>query len=247
MSITAAIIDDEEGSRFNLQLLLEKYCPEVAVVGLAKDVPSGLRLIEQSEPDVIFLDIEMPGQDGFALIEKLPTKASTKIVFVTAYQQYAIRAFRVSAVDYLLKPIDIRELQSVVGKLKKDQVPDLEKRMDVLKSNLKQGVGKIAIPHQDGFAFLAFEDIILLEAKRNYTDIHRTGNKKFFVAKSLREFEEVLIQSGFFRPHRSFVINLRHVEEWVRKDGGYILMSNQKQVPLVKTRRADFLECYQAL
>lgn len=247
MSITAAIIDDEAGSRFNLQLLLEKYCLDVAVLGLAKDVPSGLRLIEKSEPDVIFLDIEMPGQDGFALIEQLPATVSSKIVFVTAYQQYAIRAFRVSAVDYLLKPIDIRELQAVVAKLKKDEVPDLEKRLNLLKSNLKQGIDKIAIPHQDGFAFLAFEDIILLEAKRNYTDIHRVDNKKFFVAKSLREFEDVLTQSGFFRPHRSFVINLRHVEEWVRKDGGYILMSNQKQVPLVKDRRADFLKCYQAL
>lgn len=247
MSNTAVIIDDESRGRNNLQLLLNKYCPEVEVVGMAEDVVSGLQVIDRLQPKVIFLDIEMPGQDGFALIDQLPNKKKFKIIFTTAYQQYAIRAFKVSAVDYLLKPIDIRELQLAVAKLDKKDATDLTERLDLLRENLKLGINKIAIPHQDGFTFVHLDDIIFLEADRNYTIIHRRNNKELLIAKSLRKFEELLNPSNFFRPHRSYIINLRQVEEWIRKDGGYILMSNQKQIPIVKDKRDAFFKFYQAL
>ncbi|MEZ5043344.1 MAG: LytTR family DNA-binding domain-containing protein [Saprospiraceae bacterium] len=246
MPISTVIIDDESGSRNNLRLLIERYCPEIEILGMAEDVPSGLKLINVLKPALIFLDIEMPGQDGFALIDQLPDKTNLKIIFTTAYEQYAIRAFKVSALDYLLKPIDIRELQAAVAKLKEDK-QHIGERLDMLGETLKHGINKIAIPHQDGLVFVKLEDIVFLEAKRNYTNIYKQNDKPLLVAKSLREFEELLLQSGFFRTHRSFIINLSHVEEWVKKDGGYILMSNQKQVPIVKDRRDEFLMFYQAL
>jgi len=245
--LSAVIIDDESGSRENLKLLLKNYCPSIDLVGMAANVPTGLAKIAALKPEVIFLDIEMPGQDGFEMLEQLPDRYNYKVVFTTAYEAYAVKAFRVSAVDYLLKPININDLKHAIEKLNETKSKDQESRVGLLKENLTNGIKKIAIPHQDGFTFERLDNIVYLEANRNYTCIHREENNTFLVAKSLREFEDLLSSAGFFRTHRSFLINLRHVEEWVKKDGGYIVMSNEHQIPLVKDRRESFLNCYQGL
>lgn len=242
----AIIIDDETRSRTNLKLLLSKYCPEIVVCGEGKDVISGLEVIKQQQPDVIFLDIEMPNHSGFKLIELLPKNKVPQIIFTTAYEQYAIRALRVAAVDYLLKPIDIYELQSAVKKLKRPR-NFFHQRLEVLRSHLNAKAEKIVLPHKEGFVFLQLSEIICLEASRSYTFLHIKNKKKQLVAKPLKEFEDVLPNNIFFRAHRSYIINIQQVEEWIKKDGGHIVMSNNMHIPISKDRRDDFLTFYTAL
>lgn len=235
MKLTAIIIDDEEGSRNNLQFLLTNYCPEVKVTGMATDVNSGLSLIAQQQPDIVFLDIEMPEQDGFQLIEQLEENLSPKIVFTTAYAKYAIQAFKVAATDYLLKPIDIEELKNTIDRIKTANLATKHKPVD--------GPKKMVISHQNGLTFLEENEIICLEANRNYTKIHISNGKTLLVAKTLGDFEELLVNSSlFFRTHRSFIINLNHLIQLVNKDGGYLLMNNDLKVPLSRNRKESFLE-----
>lgn len=240
----AVIIDDEAGSRNNLKFLLERFCPQVEVAGWANNAEDGLALIAREGPDLVFLDIEMPEQDGFQLIEQLPAYDRPQIVFTTAYEQYAVKAFKVSAVDYLLKPIDIDELKHTVERIVKERTQVWKQALEQFKEiSLK----KLVIPHQSGITFLEENNIICLEANRNYTEIHTRNGKKMMVAKTLGDFEEMLTSNTFFRVHRSFIINLQALEQWVSKEGGYLLMSNQLRVPLARNRREQFFKVIHAL
>lgn len=245
--MTAIIIDDEAGSRNNLFFLLENFCPEVKVLGWAENAESGLALISKKQPEVIFLDIEMPEQDGFQMLEQLPENIQPKIIFTTAYEQYAIKAFKVAATDYLLKPIDIEDLKSTLQRIK-SLIPHHSSSITHHSSSITHPPSsithppssipkKLVIPHQSGITFLDEADIIYLEAKRNYTEIYIKNDKKLLVAKTLGDFENLLSESSFFRAHRSFIINLQYLEQWVNKDGGYLLMTNDQQVPLARNRR----------
>lgn len=239
----SVIIDDEAGSRNNLKFLLERFCPQVEIVGWAADAEEGLSLITTEEPDLVFLDIEMPEQDGFQLIEKLPSYNRPKIIFTTAYEQYAVKAFKVSAVDYLLKPIDIDELKATVQRIEKEMNMAWKEAMQRFKEESHK---KLVIPHQSGITFLEESEIICLEANRNYTEIHTRNDKKIMVAKTLGDFEDLLTTGTFFRAHRSFIINLQALEQWVNKDGGYLLMSNELRVPLARNRREKFFKLIHA-
>lgn len=240
----AIIIDDEAGSRNNLKFLLERFCPQVEVAGWANNAEEGLELIAKAEPDLVFLDIEMPEQDGFQLIEKLPTYDRPKIIFTTAYEQYAVKAFKVSAVDYLLKPIDIDELKNTVERMERERTLAWQQALQRFKEVAPK---KLVIPHQSGITFLEENEIICLEANRNYTEIHTKKGKKIMVAKTLGDFEEMLTSTTFFRVHRSFIINLQALEQWVSKEGGYLLMSNQLRVPLARNRREQFFKIIHAI
>lgn len=240
----AVIIDDEAGSRNNLKFLLERFCPQVEVAGWANNVGEGLELIAKEAPDLVFLDIEMPEQDGFQLIEQLPTYDRPKIIFTTAYEQYAVKAFKVSAADYLLKPIDIDELKNTVERIDKERAHSWKQALERFKDIAPK---KLVIPHQSGITFLEENEIICLEANRNYTEIHTKKGKKIMVAKTLGDFEEMLTSNTFFRVHRSFIINLQALEQWVSKEGGYLLMSNQLRVPLARNRREQFFKVIHAL
>lgn len=240
----AVIIDDEAGSRNNLKFLLERFCPQVVLAGWAADASEGLDLIAKEEPDLVFLDIEMPEEDGFQLIEKLPTYNRPKIIFTTAYEQYAVKAFKVSAVDYLLKPIDIEELKNTVQRIEQEMTQAWKQALERFKEEANK---KLVIPHQTGITFLEENEIVCLEANRNYTEIHTKNDKKILVAKTLGDFEELLTASSFFRAHRSFIINLQALEQWVNKEGGYLLMSNQLRVPLARNRRERFFKLIHAL
>lgn len=240
----AVIIDDEAGSRNNLKFLLERFCPQVVLVGWAADAGEGLDLIVKEEPDLVFLDIEMPEEDGFQLIEKLPPYNRPKIIFTTAYEQYAVKAFKVSAVDYLLKPIDIDELKNTVQRIEQEMTQAWKQALERFKEEANK---KLVIPHQTGITFLEENEIVCLEANRNYTEIHTKSDKKILVAKTLGDFEELLTTSSFFRAHRSFIINLQALEQWVNKEGGYLLMSNQLRVPLARNRRERFFKLIHAL
>lgn len=250
-AIKAVIVDDEVGSRNNLRLLLEEYCQEVEVCGMGHDVLSGLELVKKHRPRILFLDIEMPQHSGFKLVEMLDPQERPGIVFVTAYEQYAIRAFKVSAVDYLLKPIVPGELQTAVEKIMRQDQAQREAVMAALQENLKTtALAKIAIPHQEGFSFLDPQDIVVLEASRSYTQVHVLDGRRLLVARSLREFDDLLTddegRTPFFRPHRSYIIHLGHVREWVRKDGGFLLMANDLKVTIARNRQDEFLRRYRS-
>ncbi|MBR9920852.1 MAG: response regulator transcription factor [Bacteroidetes bacterium] len=237
--LKAVIIDDEPGSRNNLRLLLQSYCPDVKVLGMGEDVISGLKAIQDHQPNLIFLDIEMPENDGFKLVELLGDQQDTYVIFTTAYAKYAIQAIRVAAVDYLLKPISISELEKAVQRVK-----DLRCGK---KDQSAPPSGRIAISHQDGYSFVEPNKIILLQADRSYTIIYLEDKKKLIVARSLSDFEEILKKNRFFRSHRSYLINLEQVREYVRKDGGYLVMSNGEKVVLSRKKKEEFLQLYNML
>ena len=240
------IIDDEAAAQRVLQNLISEYCPQLEVVAIAGDVPSAVIAINKHQPDVVFLDIEMPNYTGLQLLDFFE-EPEFEIIFATAYSEYAAQAFRVSAIDYLLKPIQIDHLKKAVEKLEKarpaNSMPD---RLETLRTNLREEyITRVALPISEGLMFVDVADIICLEADKAYTHIFLSNRNKLLVSKNLRELEKILTHPCFFRTHRSFLINLNHVSRYVRKDGGYIVMDNEQVASLSQSRREDFLKAYQ--
>jgi two-component system LytT family response regulator len=247
--LKALIIDDEQRSRELLKTLVTDYCPDVEVTGMADDVPSGVKTIHKLQPDIVFLDIEMPGYSGFQLLDFFE-EVDFEIIFTTAYREYAFRAFQVSAIDYLLKPIEIEQLQKAVAKVMEQRKPQhMRERLETLRSNLRdEQISRLALPISDGLLFVDVEDIILLEADRAYTTLFLENGTNVVVSKNIRTFEKILSEHpAFFRAHRSFLINLNRVKRYSRQDGGYIIMDNDKEVSLSKEKREDFLRTFQGL
>lgn len=246
--LKAIIIDDEARARRILEALLEEYCPEVEVLDSVGDVPEAVKSINKHEPNLVFLDIEMPGYNGFQLLEFFG-EVNFEIIFVTAYSEYALNAFQVSALDYLLKPIQINLLVKAVEKAsQKLENPQFNERVETLKENLKQEfISRVALPIQEGLIFVDVDDIIYLKADGSYTNIFLNDGKTILVSKKLKTFEEVLNHPQFFRPHRSYLINLNHVSQYIRQDGGYIIMDNEGTVDISKDKKNDFLKVYQML
>lgn len=250
--LKALIIDDEPKARRILEELLKEYCPnDILVVANAEDVPSGVKAIAQFQPDIVFLDIEMPNYTGFQLFDFI-ADINFETVFTTAYQEYAIQAFKVSAIDYLLKPIQIDGLIAAVEKVKKEKVEknplnnnQTANKIATLQSNLNNTNQKIALPVSDGLLFVEVNDIIYLSAEGAYTEIFIKGRKdKIVVSKNIKLFEEILIQPCFLRVHRSYIINLNCVSQYIKQDGGYIVMENGAQVALSKDKKEEFLKVY---
>ncbi|HRG88671.1 MAG TPA: LytTR family DNA-binding domain-containing protein, partial [Chitinophagales bacterium] len=234
--IKAILIDDEAKARRILEALLKEYCTDVEIVATAADVPSGVIAINQHKPDVLFLDVEMPGYTGFQLLDFF-RDIDFDIVFTTAHSDYAVQAFRVSAIDFLLKPIQISELVAAVDKVKAKQGQNKE-RLSVLKENFKDNtVKKLALPVAEGLLFADTDTLTHLEADGAYTHFHFDDGKKVIVSKKIKEFEEALTQqSSFFRTHRSFIVNLKKIKQYVKQEGGYVLLENDLQVPLARER-----------
>jgi two-component system LytT family response regulator len=242
----AIIVDDEVKARRVLLSLLEEHCPALQVVDQAGSVPEALRCIHTHQPDLVFLDIEMPGYTGFQLLELLP-EANFQVIFTTAYSEYALQAFEVSAIDYLLKPIRIQKLIAAVEKasrmLEQQEVNKLT--IQTLKSNLQQQqVTRMAIPVNDGLIFTDIGDIMMLVADGAYTHIYlKTNPKPLLISKPIKEFEQALEQHpDFFRSHRSFLVNLQFVTKYQKSDGGSILIHGQYEALLAKDRKEAFLE-----
>lgn len=242
--LKAIIIDDEARSRKLLQTLIEEYCETVEIIALADDVPSGVQAINREYPDLIFLDIEMPGYTGFQLLDFFE-EIHFEIIFTTAYREYAIQAFQVSAIDYLLKPIQIDQLLRAVEKAgNRVHQAFQQQRMQALQENLQQQglISKIALPVSDGLFFVEVSNILYLSADRSYCNVHLADGNRMLVSRNLKEFERMLVHPFFFRSHRSFLINLNHVEQFVKKDGGYITMRNGDVVNISRDRRDLLLE-----
>ena len=238
---TAILIDDEEPGRRNLLGLLEKYCPAIEVIAEAANAAEAKEKILSLGPNVLFLDINMPELNGFDLLESL-NKKDFAVVFVTAHKDYGIQAVKAGAIDYILKPIVIKELQQAVNKIVAfyDQ-----KRVELITDNQKPG--RITLSHTGGFSVIEMKDIIRLEAESNYTRVYVTEKRSYFVSKPLKVFEDSIKDNIFFRVHRSYIINLNHVKEFLREDGGVIVMNDDARIQLPKARYNDFIEAMRRL
>lgn len=239
----AILVDDEHNNLENLRLLLAKYCPEVQVLATATTVAEALEHFRAHQPELIFLDIEMPGGNGFELLDALKGY-NFEVIFVTAFDHYSLRAIKYSALDYLLKPLDINDLQAAVRKARERlQTRSFQQQVDVLLSHLGQNprAARIALPSAERIDFVEIARIAYCKGDSNYTHVKVGDQTPILVAKTLKEFEELLSPHGFFRTHQSWLVNLDFVVSFVRKDGGYALMQDGAQVPVAQQKRKDFL------
>jgi two-component system LytT family response regulator len=246
--INCIIIDDEERARNGLQKMIEKYCTGVKIIGQADTVRSGVKIIQEMKPDLIFLDIDMPDGDGFELLEQL-NRTDFDIIFATAYDQFALKAFKVAALDYLVKPIDLEDLIDAIDKVKlRSAGAQKQEQYNQLKSSIaSQKFNKIALPGTEGLTFVELEDIIRLEADGNYTVFHMKGGDKHMVSKLLGDYEGILDSSDFFRVHHSHLINLNHISKYVKGRGGYIVMNDGSSVDVSVRKKEEFLEILKGL
>ncbi len=254
--IQTVIIDDEEKSRKLLRNLLAEYCKDIEVVEMADSVKSGIEAIRQFKPDLVFLDIVMPNANGFDLLDKI-NEVNFELIFTTAYNQYAIRAIRVCALDYLLKPIDVEELQVAVERAQQrisaKMNQNIDERLNAFISNLKsieKQPQKIGIPTQHGVKFYSINQIYFCKAEGNYTTVYLEGKEKIeLVCKTLKEFDELLAEFNFIRTHRSYLVNLSHIKEYRRADsgeadgeGGCLVAENNLKIPVSRDKRKLVLE-----
>lgn len=240
--ITAIIIDDEQKGRIALREKLHIYCPQVQLTGEAADAASGLQLIKEQNPNVVFLDIEMPHMNAFEMLQQLPNK-DFHLIFTTAYDQYAIKAIKYAAFDYLLKPVDIEELRSAIARVQQQTQEPTAKMLEVLQHNLhgRQPLNKIAIPTLDGLLFFNISDIVHLEAQSNYTIIHFSNHPKLLASRTLKDFEELLPADTFYRTHHSHIINLNYIKRYIKGDGGQIEMQNGNFATVSRRKKDEFL------
>lgn len=249
--IRAIIVEDEPKTRSAMETMLKEFCPFSEWVGSARDLPEAIKLIHKHKPDVIFLDIELPGYSGLQLLDFFEKEEiSFSIIFTTAYSEYALQAFQLSAVDYLLKPVQIEQLNVAIEKVRRHKTsPQSYQRIQALKNNFEpepQSL-KIALPMTEGWIILNSSDIIYLKAEGAYTRFITKNSSSILASKNLKEFDRLLDLKYFFRPHRSYVINLNFVNQIIRKDGGYILMDNGDQVMLTQAKRDELLVAIQEL
>ncbi|MCB9262143.1 MAG: response regulator transcription factor [Flavobacteriales bacterium] len=247
--LTAIIIDDEQKSREGLEAMLHTLVEGVSVVATADSVASGVKAIEKNRPDVVFLDIEMPKKDGFALFEAFDT-IDFEVVFTTAHEQYASKAFRTTAIDYLLKPIDLSLLKEALARAEAKRKTDrINKNFEVFVSNMKTNSQnqQIAISSSDGLIFIKIDNIIYLRGDGAYTYFFLKTGERITVSKNLKEYEDLLSDYDFFRVHKSYLIHLHEMKKYVRGEGGYVVMSNGDSVDVSKRRKEDFLHALSKL
>lgn len=242
--IKAVLVDDSEQARKLLRLMLKELAPDILVAGEAADVSSAVDLIRKLKPDVVFLDIEMPGKSGLQLLDELARhEVHYEIIFTTAFNDYALKAFRLSAIDYLLKPIPEKDLVEALDRLRdrKDQ-KELKSRLDALTANLNSEKEKVlCIPVMSGYEYLRLDEIEHIEADGSYTKIMCVDSKTKTVSKNLKYFENALLdQERFIRVHRSFLINLDQMRAFSRTGRGTIVMKSGKEIDLARDRREDF-------
>jgi two-component system LytT family response regulator len=245
--IKAIIIDDEVHCHETLCLQLKEFCPEVQLIDQCRSAKKGLEAIEKMKPDLVFLDIEMPAMNGFEMLEQF-TNISFAIIFTTSYDQYAIKAIRFSALDYLLKPIDPKELVNAVKKVQEERhLPMAEQFQMLLKQihNKDHHFNKIAVPTADGFELIPADQVIRCEADDNYTHLFIKGNRKIIACRTLKEMEEQLHDFSFFvRVHHSYLVNLNEVTKYIRGEGGYLVMSDGSSVNVSRSRKESLLKYF---
>lgn len=240
--MTAVIVDDEKHCRDVLGLLLQKHCSNVTLVASCSNGTAAIEAIEMHHPDIVFLDIEMPGMSGFDMLEACRF-TNFEVIFTTAYNEYAIKAIRHNALDYILKPIDKDELIQAVGRMHDIKPAREASRVDNFVEYLaRQKMGdRIALPTSDGLQILQSEEIWYCESEGGYTRFYLTNGKVSLISKTLKEVEDVLEVKGFCRVHHSYLINLRYVQKYIRGDGGEVIMANGKSIPVSRNKKQEFL------
>lgn len=245
--IRCVLIDDENNSLEMMEWLIKTYCPQVTIEAMCNTSENGIEAINKFKPDVVFLDIEMPHMNGFDMLEQFD-KLSFDVVFCTAYDQFAIKAFKYSALNYLLKPVDPADLQETFRRLEQKKSSPSKEQIELLlqniRENIKPAVQRIALTTGDGMIFVPVENILYCEAESNYTSVVLKDGKKILVSKVLKDIDETLSGSGFYRIHNSFLINLNHIKKYVRGDGGYVIMDNDVTVSISRSRRQEFMELF---
>jgi len=244
--IHCILIDDESNSLEMMEWLLQTYCPQVKIDAMCNAAEKGIAAIMQHKPDVIFLDIEMPHMNGFDMLEHFDN-LFFDVVFCTAYDQFAIKAFKYSALNYLLKPVDPDDLKETIRRLEEKKAVPTREQLELLLQGFrgaqKQTANRIALTTNDGMIFVTTADILYCEAESNYTTVV-LNNRKVVVSKTLKEIDEALAGNDFYRIHNSFLININQIQKFVRGDGGYVIMSDGKPVTIARSRRQEFMDLF---
>ncbi len=240
--LQALIIDDEQNSRDALKGKLDLFCPELEIIGEAEDVANALEVCELKKPDLLFLDVNLAGEDGFEILEKMKQTGSRmpEVIFITAHDEHAIRAIKFSAADYLLKPIDPEELVKAVRKVEAKKDIDPAPKLNTLIENIRQASDspkKIVIPSSDGMHVVKIADITRCESSSNYTQFFLTTGKTMLASKTLKEFDAMLSPYNFERIHKSHLINMNYVKKYVQSDGGYVIMEDGSRIPVANRKK----------
>jgi two-component system, LytTR family, response regulator len=245
MKFKTVIVDDESKARKALRGALEKFCPDkVEVIGEADCVQKGLETIQSLNPDLVFLDVQMPDGTGFDLLERIPD-IKFKVIFASAFDKFAIQAFKFSALDYLLKPVEAEALIEACSKLdENDRFRELNKKLQILLSN-KNSFEKIALPTLDGIIFVKIKEIVRCESDNNYTGIYLTKGERILVSRTLKEYEDMLTPFNFFRIHKSHLINLSYLNRYKKGEGGFVIMEDGAELEVSRRRKEEFLEAIQ--
>lgn len=241
--LRAILIDDDQSNLSALSGKLSKHCPQVEIINCCDNAEDGIKAIENNKPDLVFLDIEMPVMNGFVLLQQLKNR-NFELIFVTAYDHYAIKAIKYSALDYLVKPVEITDLIAAVTKAetyKNSRHSQLQIELLLEHLNNKQPK-RITIPTSDGLRFINIEDIIYLEASNNYTNIFLSTNQKILVSRTLKDFDDMLPSDTFLRIHHGTVINKYYVEKYIRGEGGQVVMRHGNVLDVSKRKKAEFLQ-----
>lgn len=242
--IRSLIIEDELHSQKTLANFIKKYCAQVEIISSATTIKSAIAQINQLRPELIFLDIDLPDGTGFEVLEQIE-KPWPRIIFVTAYNQYAVKAFQISAVDYLLKPVDPELLVKAIEKVSHtEEFPEQQtKKLSVLNENRLAGtLNKMALPTQNGIQLVKVDDVVRLEADGNYTTIFLKDKSKILVSKKIKEFEIWLEASHFFRIHQSHIVNLELIDRYIKGEGGTVVLEDGTQLEVARRRKEDFLK-----
>lgn len=240
--LNAILIDDERHCLRLLNYTLQQMCPNVMVVAQCQSGEKGMAAIAELQPDLIFLDIEMRDMTGFEMLERIKDNINFEIIFTTAYDEFALDAFKVSAVDYLLKPIDEEDLQKAVAKVNKKLEERISSKqvsflLQQLKKNKQDEQSVLALPSQGGLEFVEIQDIIYCQSERNYTHIYFVNDKPMLISKTLKDIDALLPSHQFFRVHHSYTVNLKHIKRYLKIDGGYLIMSNGDQVKVSRSKK----------
>ncbi|MFC2117796.1 LytR/AlgR family response regulator transcription factor [Bacteroidota bacterium] len=243
-SIKSIIVDDEESNRSNLSSLLNKHCPSIDIIAEAENIIEAKKAIENLKPQLVFLDVRMPGGDAFELLSNLDN-IFFEIIFITAFDQYAFQAFRFNAVDFLLKPIDVEDLKIAVEKVSnklKEKEENIFLKNLITNQNLEHQEQRIPLATESKVEFIPVKSIIRCEGERNYTRFYLKNDKSLLICKTLKEYEKALLYFQFLRVHQSHLINLKEVIAYHRRDGGYLQMSDNSNVPISRSRKEEVQE-----
>ncbi|HEX5553459.1 MAG TPA: LytTR family DNA-binding domain-containing protein [Chitinophagaceae bacterium] len=243
-TIKAVIAEDEPRNIDILKKILEKHCDDVEVVGTASTVKKAVEVIKQTSPDVLFLDIEMPPGKGFEVLEKFAT-VNFDVIFITAHEEYALQAIKFAALDYLLKPISISEVQAALKKVNHHRNGQSNELAAILKEYLKdkeQTFSKIVIPSNDGYNVVDLNNIVYCEACDSYTKIHTDEAKVHLISKPLKEYDELLSDKGFYRVHKSYLVNVNHIRKIIKGIGAAVIMSDKTNIPISMRKKDEFFQ-----